>query len=67
MLAAKTKDMAPSVALAAVSSVGFTGFLVGPPAIGFIAHEIGLRSALVVVVMLGIMITLLSSRVKQSN
>ena len=67
MLAAKTKDMAPSVALAAVSSVGFTGFLVGPPAIGFIAHEIGLRSALVVVVMLGIMITLLSSRVKQAN
>ena len=67
MLAAKTKDMAPSVALAAVSSVGFTGFLVGPPAIGFIAHEIGLRSALVVVVILGIMITLLSSRVKQSN
>lgn len=64
MLAARTKDMAPSAALSAVSSVGFTGFLIGPPSIGFLAHEIGLRSALIVVVFLGMMIYLLSSKVK---
>jgi fucose permease len=67
MLAAKSKDMAPSAALAAVSSVGFTGFLVGPPLIGFIAHEIGLRMALVIVALLGAMIFLLSKKVKTVN
>ena len=67
MLAAKTKDMAPSAALSAVSSVGFTGFLIGPPSIGFIAHEVGLRTALVVVVLLGMMIYFLSSKVKSAD
>lgn len=67
MLAAKSKDMAPSAALAAVSSVGFTGFLVGPPLIGFIAHEIGLRMALVIVALLGAIIFLLSKKVRTGN
>lgn len=67
MLAAKTKDMAPSAALSAVSSVGFTGFLIGPPSIGFIAHEVGLRTALIVVVLLGLMIYFLSSNVKSAD
>ena len=67
MLAAKTKEMAPSAALSAVSSVGFTGFLVGPPSIGFIAHEVGLRSALIIVAFLGSMIYLLSSTVKTAD
>ena len=67
MLAAKTKDMAPSAALSAVSSVGFTGFLIGPPSIGFIAHEVGLRSALIIVAFLGSMIYLLSSKVKTAD
>ena len=66
MLSAKTKEMAPSAALSAVSSVGFTGFLVGPPSIGFIAHEVGLRSALTIVACLGSMIYFLSSTVKNS-
>jgi MFS family permease len=67
MLAAKTKEMAPSAALSAVSSVGFTGFLIGPPSIGFIAHEVGLRSALIIVAFLGSMIYLLSSNVKTAD
>ena len=63
-LAAKNKSMAPSSALAAVSSVGFTGFLFGPPMIGFVAHETGLRLALIIVAFLGSMIWLLSFRIK---
>jgi hypothetical protein len=54
--------MAPAAALAAVSTVGFTGFLLGPPMIGFIAHETGLRLALVTVLFLGMLITLLAWR-----
>jgi MFS family permease len=64
-VAGKSKTMRPSVALAAVSTVGFTGFLIGPPVIGFIAHEVGLRSALLLVTVLGVLIFLLSTRMKR--
>jgi MFS family permease len=64
-LAAKDKSMAPSSALAAVSSVGFTGFLFGPPMIGFVAHETGLRMALIIVAFLGFMIWMLTYRIKE--
>jgi MFS family permease len=57
MVAGKSGKMAPAAALAAVSTVGFTGFLAGPPVIGFIAHETGLRLALVTVLVLGLLIT----------
>ena len=64
MLSAKSKSMAPSAAIAAVSSIGFTGFLFGPPLIGFIAKETGLRTALSIVAFLGLMIGLLSIRTR---
>jgi MFS family permease len=60
MIAGKSVKMAPAAALAAVSTVGFTGFMAGPPVIGFIAHETGLRLALVTVMVLGLVITLLA-------
>ena len=60
--AAKSETMKASVALAAVSTIGFTGFLIGPPLIGFIAHEIGLRAALALVILLGILIIGLARR-----
>ncbi len=62
MIAGKSKTMAPSAALAAVSTIGFTGFLFGPPIIGFIANETGLRIALSVVVLLGLIIFILSAK-----
>jgi MFS family permease len=67
IIAAKNKSMAPSAALAAVSSVGFTGFLLGPPIIGFVAQEIGLRLALVIVAILGFVIWLLAFRIKAEH
>jgi len=60
MVAARSATMAPSIALAAVSTIGFTGFLIGPPLIGFIAHGTGLRLALCLVVALGMAIFLLA-------
>lgn len=62
MLAAGSRTMVPSAALAAVSTIGFTGFLSGPPLIGLIAHETGLRWALLMVALLGGIIFLLSFR-----
>lgn len=64
MLASKEKSMLPSAALAAVSSVGFIGFLVGPPIIGFVAQVVGLRLALAIVILLGLLILMMASRHK---
>jgi MFS family permease len=65
MLASKEKSMLPSAALAAVSSVGFIGFLVGPPIIGFVAQVVGLRLALAIVILLGLLIVMMASRHKE--
>jgi MFS family permease len=62
-LAGRTKTMATSAALAAVSTVGFTGFLIGPPLIGLVAHEVGLRWALSIVIVLGLVIFGLGRRI----
>ena len=61
-VAASSKTMKASVALAAVSTIGFSGFLIGPPVIGFIAQETGLRIALLLVAILGIAIIGLGRR-----
>ncbi|WP_276485101.1 MFS transporter [Paraflavitalea pollutisoli] len=63
-LSAKTTTMSTSAALAAVSTVGFSGFLVGPPMIGFIAHQTGLRIALLLLSLLGLVILFLCRKVK---
>lgn len=61
-VAASSKTMKASVALAAVSTIGFSGFLIGPPLIGFIAQETGLRLALLLVAILGVAILVLGRR-----
>jgi MFS family permease len=44
-VAGRSTKMSSSVALAAVSTIGFLGFLVGPPVIGFIAQATSLQIA----------------------
>jgi len=67
MIAGKSRTMAPAAALATVSTIGFTGFLIGPPVIGFIAHETSLRFALILVVVLGFIIVLLAGKAVKKN
>ncbi len=52
------------IALATVSSVGFLGFLMGPPLIGYISELAGLRYSFAVIGVFGIGITFLVSRIK---
>ena len=63
-LAGKSKSMSPGVALSAVSTIGFLGFLVGPPLIGFIAEAAGLRLSFTVIAMIGLATTILATKVK---
>ena len=62
--AGKSKTMSPGVALAAVSTVGFAGFFVGPPVIGFIAGLATLRASFLFVAVMGISVVVLSTRAK---
>lgn len=61
-LAGKSKTLAPGVAIAAVSTVGFLGFLLGPPMIGFISEATDLRWSFTMIAILGFGITLLASQ-----
>ena len=60
--AARTAGVAPSAAIAAVCTLGYLGFLIGPPAIGGLAELIGLPGALGLVVLLCALIAAIGSR-----
>jgi fucose permease len=62
--AGRTKGMAAGPALAAVSTTAYTGFLVGPPFIGFVAEWTSLGAALYLVVALSAVVILLAGAVR---
>jgi MFS family permease len=62
--AGKSANLSPSVALATVSSIGFIGFLIGPPIIGFIAEMFSLRWSFTLIALLGLGTTFFSGLVK---
>lgn len=62
--AGRSKVLSPGVALAAVSTIGYLGFLFGPPFIGFIAQAFSLRVSLGLIAILGSVIALFASRIK---
>jgi MFS family permease len=63
-LAGRSKTMPPEFALAAVSTISFLGFLLGPPVIGFIAQMSSLRWSFLLIAFLGFGTTLLATRLK---
>jgi MFS family permease len=64
-IAGNTKDLPPGVGLAMVTTVGYSGFLFGPPIIGFMADWLTLRISLTFVLFLFIIMTFLSLRYKK--
>lgn len=62
--AGKSKTMQPGVALAAVSTIGFLGFLVGPPLIGFIAGLATLRASFILIACMGVSVVVVSTKAK---
>jgi MFS family permease len=63
--AGRSKTLSPGVALAAVSSIGFLGFLLGPPMIGFIAQAFSLRWSFTIIAILGFGTTVLATKVRE--
>lgn len=58
-IAGSTKDLPSGVGLAMVTTVGYSGFLFGPPIIGFIADTSNLRIGLMFVGLLFVLMTIL--------
>lgn len=67
--AGKSKTTSPGMALTAVSSIGFLGFLIGPPLIGLVAGAFSLRISFLAIAFIGLFIALLIrySRVSSSE
>jgi MFS family permease len=63
--ATRTPGMAPGAAIAGVCTIGYLGFLIGPPAIGGLAELVGLPTALGGVVLLFVLITALGNRASE--
>ncbi len=60
---ASLPGISPGVGLAAVSTLGYTGFLFGPPLIGFAARSVSLAFALGMIAILGVIIACSASLV----
>jgi predicted MFS family arabinose efflux permease len=61
--AARTPGVAASTAIAAMATLGYTGFLVGPPLIGTLAEALSLRTALGLLGLVGVMVALFGGAV----
>ncbi len=62
--AARDPHLSPGTAIAAVSSLGYGGLLLGPPVIGFVAHATTLRTGFAVLAVLAALIIVLGGSVQ---
>ena len=58
-MAGKSKTMGSASAIAAISTIGYLGFLIVPPLVGFVAQAAGLRVAFSIIALLGALIVVL--------
>ncbi len=63
--AARTAGISPSAAVAAVTTLGYAGFLVFPPVIGFVARSFGLSAALILVAAMGLTVAAMAAQVRR--
>lgn len=66
-MAGKSKKLAPGAAIASVSSIGFLGFLLGPPLIGFIAQASSLRWSFTVIGCLGLVMFFMANKLPKQE
>lgn len=65
--AGKSSSVPAGMALTAVSSIGFLGFLLGPPVIGVIAGASSLRVSFAFIALMGILITVIIRRTNKAK
>ena len=63
----RVESVSPGAGIATVTGLGYIGFIVGPPAIGFVSQVFTLRYALGLVVFCCIIASLLSAFIPQGS
>lgn len=66
-MATMNTQLSSGSAIAAVSTVGYMGFLVVPPVVGFLAEGLGIRWAFAVMALFGVLITVLILQIKEAT
>lgn len=66
-MAGRSTTMSSGTALASISSIGYLGFLLVPPLIGFIAQAAGLRWSFGLIALLGALIVVLVYNIKDDK
>jgi MFS family permease len=66
-LAGRSKNMSSSSALASISTIGYLGFVLVPPLVGFIAHAASLRWSFGIIAIFGAVIVYLVSRIGEDG
>lgn len=66
-LAGKSKNMSSSSALASISTVGYLGFVLVPPLVGFISQNFGLRISFSIIALFGGIIIYLVSKLSDGD
>jgi MFS family permease len=61
--ATRLPGVAPGAGVAAVTTIGYFGFLAGPPLIGLLAHVIGLAQSLAILTLAGVILFLAAGKV----
>ena len=65
--AGKSKTMSAGMAITAVSSLGFMGFLIGPPLMGFIADAFSLRGSFLALTIMSVAVVVISSLLRREQ
>ncbi|CAN5400389.1 MFS transporter [soil metagenome] len=66
-LAGRSKNMSSGTALASISTIGYLGFLLVPPFVGFVAHAFSLRLSFGIIALLGASIVFLVSNINAAG
>jgi len=66
-MAGKSKTMSSGQALAAISTIGYIGFLLVPPVVGFVAEALNLRWSFGIIAILGAAIIMMVATIKEEE
>lgn len=66
-MAGKSKTMSSGQALASISTIGYLGFLMVPPLVGFVAQAANLRWSFAIIALLGGVIIVMVSTIKEGE
>ncbi|WP_295767089.1 MFS transporter [uncultured Mucilaginibacter sp.] len=64
-IAGKSATLSSGVAIASISTIGYFGFLLVPPFVGYVAQAVGLRWSFGLIAMLGGLIVLMVQKIKE--